>query len=149
MMRAENVVNGTDRFVREKDLPSSDLEVKPKKPRRRLTAGYKLRVLEEADKCKGPGEVGALLRREGLYSSSLSAWRKQRAQGALGALSEKRGRKPKEANPLEQEVVKLNREKARLESKLKQAEAIIEAQKKISEILGIEQPSEEEILGKN
>ena len=149
MMPAKDVVNGTSDGARVNGVPSPDVEVKPKKPRRRLTAAYKLRVLKEADKCEGPGEVGALLRREGLYSSSLSVWRKQRAQGALGALSEKRGRKTKEVNPLEKENAQLKREKAKLESKLKQAEAIIEAQKKISEILGIEQPSEEEILGKS
>ncbi len=114
--------------------------------RRQFTAEYKLRLLQEADACRAPGEVGALLRREGLYSSHLSSWREQRRQGALAALSDvKRGRKatPKEAK----EVERLRRDVARLQRRLDQAERIIEIQKKVSEILGIplRTPTQEEL----
>ena len=117
-----------------------DPEVPEKKPRRKFTAKYKLSILEEVDKCNHPGQIGALLRREGLYSSSLTLWRKQRAQGLLDALSpQKRGRKAKPRNPLAAKVARLERDNERLKKKLKQAETIIEVQKKISEILGITQ----------
>lgn len=104
--------------------------------RRQFTAAYKLRILQEAAACRAPGELGALLRREGLYSSHLSSWRAQQRQGALAALSDvKRGRKaaPREAK----EIERLLRENARLQRRLDQAERIIEIQKKVSEILGI------------
>jgi transposase len=117
-----------------------DPEVPEKKPRRRFTANYKLRILEKADACTVPGQLGALLRLEGLYSSHLTTWRRQRDQGLLAAMTpKKRGRKPKEKNPLAEQVARLERETRRLEQKLKTAEIIIEAQKKISEILGIDQ----------
>jgi transposase-like protein len=105
--------------------------------RRRHTAEYKLRILKEVDICKGqPGAVGALLRKEGLYFSVLSQWRKQRDQGALSAMSEKRGRKPK-LSKINLEMQALISEKARLEERLRQAELIIELQKKVSAILGL------------
>jgi len=117
-----------------------DPEVPEKKPRRKFTAKYKLRVLAEADACIQPGQMGALLRREGLYSSNLTTWRKQRAQGILQAMSpKKRGRKLKQKNPLAERVAQLEKENRRLQDKLKKAETIIEVQKKISEILGINQ----------
>ena len=91
----------------------------PKKARRRqFSASYKRRILEEADACD-PGELGSLLRREGLYRSSLSTWRKQREQGTLEALSKKRGRKPKK-DPSKRRVAELERENARLRRKLEQ-----------------------------
>ena len=124
-----------------------DPEVPEKKPRRKFTAQYKLRILEEADACKEPGQIGALLRREGLYSSNLNTWRRQKEKGLLEALSpKKRGRKEKEKNPLAPRVSQLERENERLRKKLKQAEIIIDVQKKISQILGISQnlPEEEE-----
>lgn len=124
------------------DPPSSlsDPEVPEKKPRRRFTTAYKLRILKEHDTCTGYGEIGALLRREGLYYSNISTWRRQRDEGALHGLTpKKRGRKTKKVNPLANEVAKLERENRKLSKKLKQAEAIIEVQKKISEILGISQ----------
>lgn len=123
-----------------------DPEVPEKKPRRKFTAQYKLRILEEADAC-GSGQIGALLRREGLYYSNLTTWRKQKEEGLLDALSpKKRGRKKKEKNPLARRVTLLERENERLRKKLKKAETIIDVQKKISEILGISQnlPEEEE-----
>ena len=121
-----------------------DPEVPEKKPRRKFTAKYKLRILEEADACTQPGQLGALLRREGLYSSYLTTWRKQKAKGLLQAMTpKKRGRKRKEKNPLSKRVAKLEKENLRLQQKLKRAELIIEAQKKMSEILGIAQNLDE------
>jgi len=115
-----------------------DPEVPEEKPRRKFTAKYKIDILKKADACTQPGQLGALLREQGLYSSNLTTWRKQRSQGLLNALSpKKRGRKNKPANPLAQKVAELERENQRLSHKLKQAEAIIEVQKKISQILGI------------
>ena len=117
-----------------------DPEVPGKKPRRKFTAKYKLRILAEADACTQPGQIGALLRREGLYSSNLTTWRKQRAQGLLEAMTpKKRGRKRKPKNPLADRVAQLEKENRRLQDKLKKAETIIEVQKKISEVLGINQ----------
>ena len=121
-------------------INSPDPEVPEIKPRRKFTAKYKLRILSEADQCGQPGELGALLRREGLYSSNLTTWRRQREKGLLQAMSpKKRGRKHKEKNPLASRVAQLEKENKRLEQKLKQAELIVEAQKKMSEILGIAQ----------
>ena len=115
----------------------ADPEVLENKPRRKFTAKYKLDMLRKAASCNAPGQIGALLRREGLYSSNLNTWRRQRDQGLLDAMSpKKRGRKKQEINPLSQEVVRLQKENERLKNKLKQAETIIEVQKKISEILG-------------
>jgi len=115
-------------------------EVSELKPRRNFTAKYKLRILDEVDRCSQPGELGALLRREGLYASNLTTWRRQREKGLLQAMSpKKRGRKHREKNPLASRVAQLEKENRRLEQKLKQAELIIEAQKKMSEILGIAQ----------
>ena len=121
-----------------------DPEVPEKKPRRKFTAKYKLQILQEAEACK-PGELGAFLRKNGLYSSNLTTWRRQKEDGLLQALSpKKRGRKEKEKNPLSQRVAELERETERLRRKLKKAETIIEVQKKISEILGISQEVKEE-----
>ena len=112
-----------------------DPEVKAKPERRRFTAEYKLRILEEADACTENGQIGALLRREGLYSSNLTHWRQQRAEGALLALTpKKRGPKP---DPLAEENAALRRRIDRLEKELKRAETIIEVQKKLSELLGL------------
>ena len=113
-------------------------EVVPQAKRRRFNAKYKLRILEEADACSQPGEIGALLRREGLYSSYLTAWRRQREQGQLDGLSpKKRGRKPWIDEALAKELDALKRENQRLESRLQQAETIIEVQKKLSGLLGL------------
>lgn len=122
-----------------------DPEVPEKKARRKFTAKYKLQILQEADTCTQPGQLGAFLRSKGLYSSNLATWRKQRDEGLLDALSpKKRGRKEKQKNPLAPRVAELERETEGLRRKLKRAETIIEFQKKISEILGIPQePSEE------
>lgn len=120
-----------------------DPEVPEKRPHRKFTAQYKLKLLEKVEQCTQPGQVGALLRQEGLYSSNLTTWKRQQEAGLLAALSpRKRGRKKAEVNPLVQRVAQLEREKERLQRKLKQAETIIEVQKKISEILGIPQDSD-------
>ena len=97
---------------------------------------YKLRIVEEADRCTEPGEVGQLLRREGLYSSHLTTWRKAAHTGSLKALSKKRGRKP-ERNPLEEKVRKLERENTRLEKELEKAHLIIDVQGKVAGLLGL------------
>ncbi len=109
-----------------------------KPTRRRYTAEYKLRVLREAEACKGRGELGALLRREGLYSSNLTQWRKQCERGELEGLSRKRGPLPKGKNSLADKVKVLERENARLKARAERAEGLVEIQKKVSEILGIE-----------
>jgi transposase-like protein len=114
-----------------------DPEVVPTAERRRFTTQEKLRILEEADACTEPGELGALLRREGIYSSYLSRWRRARDRGQLQALrSKKRGRKPPTDKELTEEAAKLQRENERLQARLAQAEAIIEAQKNSQKCLG-------------
>jgi transposase-like protein len=113
-------------------------EVIPQAERRQFTAKYKLRILEKADSCNGAGELGALLRREGLYSSYLSRWRRQRDQGQLQALaSKKRGRKRAAQSQQAEELAELRRENQRLQFRLAQAETIIEVQKKLSQLLGL------------
>jgi len=125
-------------------IMTPDPEVPEKKPRRKFTAQYKLAILEKAAKCTQPGQLGALLRREGLYSSNLATWKRQRDNGLLTAMSpKKRGRKKVEKNPLTLEVAKLQRENERLRKKLKKAEIIIDFQKKVSEILRISQDQDE------
>lgn len=126
----------------------ADPEVPEKPERRHFTAEYKMRILAEVDACETHGEIGALLRREGLYSSHLSRWRKRQREGALGALSpKKRGPAPRPVNPLEKRVRELERENRRLSRKLEAAETIIEVQKKVSALLGIdlETPEESEV----
>jgi transposase-like protein len=119
-----------------------DPEVVVKAERRHFSAEYKRRVLQEADACAQPGEVGALLRREGLYSSHLTTWRQQRRRGELHGLTPaKRGRK---ADPQAAEIARLQRENERLKAQLARAELIIDVQKKLSQMLGLpETPSDE------
>jgi transposase-like protein len=114
-------------------VEAPDSEVVPKARRRKFSAEYKLRILREADACNRPGEIGALLRREGLYSSLLSDWRRQRDAGALARLSgKKRGRKP---TAEARRVAELERENERLRHRLGQAETIIAVQKKLAQLL--------------
>ncbi len=114
-----------------------DPEVVPKKAvRRRFSASYKLKIVEEADAY--PDQVGAILRREGLYSSHLSEWRKARREGALGALERKRGPKGKSAEQLK--IEQQQREIEQLKTELYKSRAIIDAQKKLAEILGVDLP---------
>ena len=113
-----------------------DPEVVPKAKRRQFTAKYKLSILEQADRCRERGQIGELLRREGLYSSHLSKWRQQRARGQLQGLSpKKRGRKSE--NPSATELAQLRRENERLRAQLEQAEIIIDVQKKLAKLLGL------------
>ncbi len=109
-------------------------EVNEKASRRRFTAEYKARILDEADRCTEPGQVGELLRREGLYSSHLTNWRRQRKTGLA---PKQRGRKPKSNKQEQQELDRLRRENKRLAERLRQAETIIGVQKKVCEMLGI------------
>ena len=114
-------------------------ETEVKTPYRRFSAKEKLRILEEADACTEPGEIGALIRREGIYSSYLSRWRRARDRGQLDGLNgRKRGRKRSVDEELAEENAALRRENERLRSRLKQAETIIEVQKKLSQMLGLE-----------
>ena len=112
--------------------PVPEPEVKAQ--RRQFSAAYKLQILQAADACKGTGEIAALLRREGLYFSHLSKWRKLRR---LDTLDRMRGRKPDPDTELKQRIEQLERENERLQGKLRQAAKIIEVQKKVSEILGV------------
>ena len=115
-----------------------ETEVMAKAVRRRFTAVEKLRVLKEADGCTRPGELGALLRREGLYSSHLSAWRAARQRGELAGLTPRpRGPKPKPVDPRDRKIAELERETRRLQARLERAEGLIEVQKKVSQLLGI------------
>lgn len=112
-----------------------DPEVVPKAKRRQFSGKYKLRLLNEYEACIKPGEKGALLRREGLYSSHITSWRRQRECDQLDGLkSKKRGSKK---NTLTTEIAKLKRENERLSKRLEQAELIIDVQKKVSQILGL------------
>jgi transposase-like protein len=110
-------------------------EVVVKAKRRQHAAEYKLRILREVDQCKGKGEVGALLRREGLYSSLVSKWREQRERGGLTGLSEHRRGPKVDANAVE--LARLQRENQRLQAKLERAELIIDVQKKVARLLGV------------
>ena len=113
-----------------------DPEVVSKPQRRKYTADYKMKILQEYDACEQPGEKGALLRREGIYSSNISTWRRQYNQGGVDGLSEiKRG---PQVDPQTKENKMLRQENERLKKRLQQAELIIEVQKKVSQILGIE-----------
>jgi transposase-like protein len=114
------------------EMPNTEVVAKAK--RRRFTAAEKLRLLREVEACQGSGEIGALLRREGIYSSYLTTWRRQREMGELDGLTpQKRGPKP---NPEAIELAKLHREHERLKERLRQAELIIEVQKKVARMLG-------------
>jgi len=111
----------------------ADPQVKPKAERRQFSVEYKRRILAEAEGCSQRGELGALLRREGLYSSHLDKWRKQKEQGNLTGKGEKGGRKPE---PQANELVRLQRENEQMRVRLERAEQIIEVQKKLAHLLG-------------
>jgi transposase-like protein len=120
---------------------ASEVEVMAKASRRRFSAEYKLKILREAEACTQPGAIGALLRREGLYSSNLTTWRAQRQAGELGGLApKKRGPVPKAKNPLATKVAALEREVTRYKARAERAEALVELQKKVAEFLGTELP---------
>ena len=123
-----------------------DPEVRAVAKRRQFSAAYKLAVLEEADRLSEPGAIGALLRREGLYSSHLSVWRRERDSGALEALSRRRGRKAKLSSE-QKRVAALEARCARLQREVDQAYTIIEVQKKLCTLLGLPTAASEENTG--
>ena len=114
-----------------------DPEVSAKATRRRFTPRYKLSIVESAEQCEGPGEIGKLLRREGLYSSHLSAWRKAAREGSLRGLAKKRGPRPSGGKREAKKVRKLERENARLREELRKARIVIDVQGKVAGLLGL------------
>ncbi|MBF0341561.1 MAG: transposase [Magnetococcales bacterium] len=114
-----------------------DPEVLDRPVRRVFTADYKRKILEETDRCEETGQIGSLLRREGLYASYLTTWRRQREEGILSGLNKKRGRKESPANPLTERIAALEKENVRLRQELEKATLIIDVQKKISLLLGV------------
>ena len=117
-------------------LDGAEIEVTAKATRRRFTLEYKRRVVREADGCKTPGAVGALLRREGLYSSHLATWRAARDRGELAGPARKRGPIPRVVDPRDTRIVELEREIARWQTRAERAEALVEVQKKVAALLG-------------
>jgi transposase len=120
-------------------------EVTEKAKRRTFPVEYKRRIVKEADACKGPGDIGALLRREGLYSSQLANWRAARERGELaaGAATKKRGPKATSVDPRDQKIAELERQIAKVTTRAERAEAIAEIQKKLAALFGRPFPSEE------
>jgi transposase-like protein len=130
-MSSSNVVTGPEEIARE-------VEVVAKATRRRFSAEYKLRILRAAEACTNPGEIGALLRREGLYASNITTWRAQQRNGALAGLApKKRGPAPAEKNPLAVTVAGQAQAIVRLTARAERAEALVALQKKVSELLGV------------
>jgi transposase len=116
---------------------AEDVQVAAKPQRRRYTAEYKRRILKEADACTAPGTIGALLRREGLYSSLLVEWRRARGRGELAALTPKpRGRKPRPVDPRDRKIAELEWQVAQLTGRAERAEILVEAQKNLAALLG-------------
>ena len=119
------------------NVVAEDVQVAAKPRRRTYTAEYKRRILKEADACATPGAVGALLRREGLYSSHLVVWRRARGRGELAALAPKRrGRKPTPVDPRERKSAELERQLAQMTGRAERAEGLGELQKKLAALLG-------------
>jgi len=126
-----------------------EVEVLARAERRKFSLEYKLRLLREADRCSRPGELGALLRREGVYSSTLSNWRRARARGDLvGSGMRKRGPKVRPVDEGAKRIMKLERENRRLKRRLERAEAVIDVQKEVSELLGVDLPETDGVTGK-
>lgn len=115
--------------------PNPEVKSNNNPKRRNYTASYKLKILTEAEQCSKDGELGALLRREGLYSSHLNTWKRQRERGILSGLTQKRGKKKQEITSLLKEKQKLERENKRLKAQLDKASLIIDFQKKTSQML--------------
>jgi len=116
---------------------TEDVQVAAKPRRRTYTAEYKRRILKEADACTAPGAIGALLRREGLYSSLLVEWRRARGRGELAALTpKKRGRKPTPVDPRDRKITELERQLAQMTGRAERAEVLVEAQKNLAALLG-------------
>ena len=125
-------MNGT-----EMTLVVPEVEVAAKPSRRRFTQEYKRKVVREADGCKTPGAIGALLRREGLYSSHLTAWRAARDRGALVGAARKRGPAPQGPDPRDKQIAELQCDVIRWRARAERAEALVEVQKKLSALLGM------------
>ncbi len=117
-------------------LAGPEVEVVAKASRRRFTVEYKRKVVREADGCKTPGASGALLRREGLYSSHLTAWRAARDRGELAGAAKKRGPAPQGPDPRDTRIMELERETTRWQKRAERAEALVEVQKKLAALLG-------------
>lgn len=123
----------------------SETEVTAKATRRKFSAEYRARILREAEGCTERGALGALLRREGLYSSHLMKWREQAARGALAGLApKKRGPEAKVIDVRDKRIVELERENAKLSRRIERAEALVELQKKVSQLMGIALPTKDE-----
>jgi len=120
----------------EMTLVAPEVEVAAKATRRRFAVEYKRKVVREADGCKTPGAVGALLRREGLYSSHLTAWRAARDRGELAGAAKKRGPVPQGPDPRDKRIIELERETTRWQKRAERAEALVEVQKKLAALLG-------------
>lgn len=124
---------------------SSEVEVPDKARRRRYTAKYKQDVLKRAESCTEPGALGAMLRSEGLYSSHLATWRRQREAGELAGLTpKKRGRKAREVDSRDRKIVELERQVQRVTVRAERAEALVELQKKIASLLGTPIPGDKQ-----
>jgi transposase-like protein len=123
-------------------LDGPEIEVTAKATRRRFTVEYKRRVVREADACKTSGAVGTLLRREGLYSSHLAAWRAARDRGELAGVAKRRGPAPRVVDPRDKRIAELERETARWQKGAERAEALVEVQKKVAALLGTPVESE-------
>lgn len=139
LKRREAERSEADQSARPASAAPPNPEVRAKARRRKFTASEKISIIERADAAKEEGGIGALLRQEGVYSSQLSEWRHQRDEGALGALGQKRGRKPTR-DSRDEEIAKLRAQVGRLEQKLEQASLIIDVQKKVATLLGISLP---------
>lgn len=120
----------------EMTLVEPTVEVVAKASRRRFTVEYKRKIVREADGCKTPGAVGALLRREGLYSSHLTVWRAARERGELAGAPKKRGPAPQVADPRDKKIAELERETAQWRKRAERAETLVEVQKKLAALLG-------------
>jgi transposase-like protein len=123
-------------------LVESEVEVVAKATRRRFTVEYKRKIVREADGCKTPGTVGALLRREGLYSSHLTVWRAARDRGELAGAPKKRGPVPQGPDPRDKRIIELERETTRWRKRAERAEALVEVQKQLAALLGTSLESE-------
>jgi len=137
-----------DEMIEEADAPpagvTDDVEVVAKAERRRFPAEYKRRIVREADRCTRPGEIGALLRREGLYSSLLTTWRAARDRGELeGLAAKKRGPKVVAPDPRDKKIAALEREVGRQRKRAERAEALVDVQKKLATLLGTPFESEQ------
>ena len=121
-------------------LQTHDTGVSPTRTRRRFTAAFKLKILEAAAQCTKPGELGALLRREGLYSSHLTVWRAAARRGEIAGLAQRRGPKPTPLDPRVKRIADLERQLVRATARAERLELIVELQKKVAQLLGLALP---------